>query len=272
MPARNTPSTEQLESRWFLSTATEQVHPAPHPTPALHAPANPNTATADTAESEPSDGESATPVTPTPAPIVTPSSETEDKIGSITAASTTAPPAATAPLADVAPTQPPAPPSTPPAAATVKAILTDFPSPALPTAPQASDAQLIATIFNTRRPITPQDVALQATLLTPITAASALTRTVTEVARSPLVINSATDALLSLSRTDLLASFADAITSFAHESAAAPAASLASLETHHYKWQVTLGVLGVDALLVGHWYATRRRATRASVPCSTLPF
>jgi hypothetical protein len=83
-----------------------------------------------------------------------------------------------------------------------------------------------------------------------------------------VILKSTTDALLGLGRPDVLGTFADAITSFAHESAAAAAAAagtlLASSDTHYYKWEVTGAVLGIDALLIGHWYAIRQRRTAAA--------
>ena len=263
MTRRNSPPAEPLEQRWFLSTATESEHTAPHPAPAVHAPATPATPSAET---ETSDGESAAPVAaPTPAP--TPSTETEDQAATTPGASTPAP----APVIEAAPAQAPAPSPAapiPPVAPIVKAILTDSTAPALPPTTSQPETELTPAIFNTRHPITPQDVETQP-LLAPLTYPAAVTQAVAEVARSPLVVKPATEAILSLTRTDLLATFADAIASFAHESAATPAASLASIETHHYKWHVTLGVLGIDAVLIGHWYATRRRNTRTVAPFST---
>jgi hypothetical protein len=60
-----------------------------------------------------------------------------------------------------------------------------------------------------------------------------------------------------LGRPDALAAFADAIASFAHESAAANL--LADAPAHHTRaWAVSAAVVIADAILISQWYAARR--------------
>jgi hypothetical protein len=64
-----------------------------------------------------------------------------------------------------------------------------------------------------------------------------------------------------LGRPDALAAFADAIASFAHESAAANL--LADAPAHHTRaWAVSAAVITADAILIGQWYGARRRRRR----------
>jgi hypothetical protein len=239
------PATEILEERWFLTAATPATHRAQptvaQPTTALHATSKASPAT------ETADAEDATATTAPPAAPSIPAQPTTD---------------ATLPPPTIAP------PDNSPRPQDAKTVLTDTAiTPAIAQTAQrptdAPPAPFIAAIFNTRHPITPDAAALTAIN---ITTAPTPTRAVTTLAvQSPRIIKSTADALLSLTRPDLLATFADAITNFAHESATTVADTLlAAPETHYYKWQVTAAVLGVDALLVGHWYAARRRQRAAA--------
>ena len=92
------------------------------------------------------------------------------------------------------------------------------------------------------------------------------------------VANAAVPMLLDFGRTEALASFADALAGFAHESAALGDAINTATGTHARAWAVTFAVLGVDAILIGYWRASRyssksrsRRAGLKRTPFSMLP-
>jgi hypothetical protein len=92
------------------------------------------------------------------------------------------------------------------------------------------------------------------------------------------VANAAVPMLLDFGRTEAIASFADALAGFAHESAALGNAITTAAGTHTRAWAVTFAVLGVDAILIGYWRASRhssksrsRRAVRRRTPFSMLP-
>ena len=67
---------------------------------------------------------------------------------------------------------------------------------------------------------------------------------------------------IELGRQEALASFADAVASFAHESSVIGTAVAGS---HRRAWAVTFSVLAVDAVLIGYWRMTRKplRQTRS---------
>ena len=142
---------------------------------------------------------------------------------------------------------------------------------------EAPRTDVTAVVFNTRQLVTPNDGEARAAAL-PLASLVAPHATGAFSGRAPMVLKSSADALLllGLGHPDILGTFADAITSFAHESAAAAAAAVGTMltapETHYYKWEVSGTVLGIDALLIGHWFAIRRRrrhAAAAMPPFST---
>lgn len=75
-------------------------------------------------------------------------------------------------------------------------------------------------------------------------------------------IDTAIPLALELGRQEALASFADALASFAHESTAMEAVAIPS---HFRAWAITCAVLGVDAVLIGYWRMTRKPAGRSRV-------
>ncbi|MDB5323466.1 MAG: hypothetical protein JWN40_5097 [Phycisphaerales bacterium] len=139
--------------------------------------------------------------------------------------------------------------------------------------------ELARTAFNSRRPIEAEAVESHLTQVMatiPQASFTVIADAVTTMAQplrgAPPLAEATIRALLKLSRPDALATFADAIAGFAHESAAV-GTLLAVTETHRFPWVVTTGVLGVDAVLVGHWYAARReRQRRIAAERDRLPF
>jgi len=76
--------------------------------------------------------------------------------------------------------------------------------------------------------------------------------------------------LLDRGQLDAMAAFATAVANFAQESLAIGTV-VTSQATHTRAWAVTVGVVAVDAVLIGRWYAMRRRRQRA-IDAATFPF
>ena len=125
------------------------------------------------------------------------------------------------------------------------------------------------TIFNSCHPITATLITASQSADThapiPHTAAEIVGRAEADTVVPPRgeapIVEQAARALWDFGRFDLLSSFADTIAGFAHESAAV-GTLVAEAQTHNVAWTVSAIVLGADAILVGHWYAARRRAAR----------
>jgi len=281
MPTDAVSRSELLEERRFLSTASATgAVAAPHvATAAQHATpiANAARVASAAAKSEAADAEDSAQAAPAPAPTTPPAAtENEDQTDTVAQSNDSV---ARSNSTSPEPTIEAALPQSPIRSAAISNA-TAFESRALlENIAIASDAELgrpsndapradvTAVVFNTRYLVTPHDGEARVAAF-PLATLSAPQALGAFSARAPVILKSTTDALLGLGRPDVLGTFADAITSFAHESAAAAAAAagtlLASSETHYYKWEVTGAVLGIDALLIGHWYAIRRRRIAAA--------
>ncbi len=81
---------------------------------------------------------------------------------------------------------------------------------------------------------------------------------------APELVEVAATSLLEIGHSDGLIAFADAMASFAHESAAL-GGIVDSAGNHAAAWATTFGVLLVDAILIATWQESRRRKTRAAL-------
>jgi len=144
---------------------------------------------------------------------------------------------------------------------------------------ESASADIACLVFNSRRLIDRMLAETPTTKTPPKTSQSS----VSAIARGAAAIveplrdaapamEAAAGLLLNLSRPDALATFADAMAGFAHESAAVDAV-LATAQSRSLPWIVTAAVLGADAVLLGHWYAARRNERRRlAAEHDRLPF
>ena len=79
-------------------------------------------------------------------------------------------------------------------------------------------------------------------------------------------------ALLDFDRPEAVPAFGDAMADFAYESTAFGNAVVAAAGSHRRAWAVTFTVLGVDALLIAAWRATRKSPGRPRVSRAADPF
>ncbi|MDB5320561.1 MAG: hypothetical protein JWN40_2192 [Phycisphaerales bacterium] len=98
--------------------------------------------------------------------------------------------------------------------------------------------------------------------------ARAIVRVVTEMVSHPenagAIVQAAAPILLDLGRTDAIASFADAIAAFAHESAAVGTV-VPSVRGHAGAWAASIAIVGIDAVVICHARRSRRSFARLAV-------